>query len=63
MYFVWMLLFGAQPWLVLLAVFGLLGKDAEKAAEDFSIGALIVLVIVVAIVLVVYGLQAVGIIT
>lgn len=63
MWFFWMLMFGAQPWLVLPAILGLFGKEAEDAAETFSIGALIALVFVVVIVLIVYGLQAIGVIT
>lgn len=60
MYFFWLLMFGAQPWLVLPATLGLFGKDGEEAAEHFSIAAAVLLVIVIVLFLGYQAVKAVG---
>ena len=44
MNFFWFFVFVSQPISLFLSVFGLLGKDAKKAADDFS-GTVVVIVV------------------
>lgn len=56
MKFFWYLLFGAQPWILLLAMMGFFGKEAEEAANEMAAGlAVVLLVILVAVALFLLG--------
>lgn len=55
MYFFWLMLMTAQPWLMLVGVFGLLGKDAERAAKDLATFAGILAILLI-IALIIYSI-------
>lgn len=38
MYIFWLFLMGSQPYFLLLGMTGILGKEAEKAADDICLG-------------------------
>ncbi len=46
MFFFWMIMYGAVPALLLPGIFGLFGKEAEEAAEFFSLVVVVALIVV-----------------
>jgi hypothetical protein len=49
MYWFWYFLFAVFPILILFAMMGLLGKEAEEAADDFARAMGIILLVIVAL--------------
>lgn len=47
MYYIWILIFSAQPWVLIPAMFGLFGTEAEEAAHDFSLIVVVIVIILI----------------
>lgn len=56
----WYILFGAQPWIFLLAILGVLGKEAEEAADEWGAAMGVLLLVILVVVAVFFLGSAVG---
>ncbi|MCA9817064.1 MAG: hypothetical protein KC652_18265 [Cyanobacteria bacterium HKST-UBA01] len=63
MYWFWLFLMASQPYLLLLGLFGVFGKEAEEAANDICAGMAVLLVVALIVAAIWFALSSVGLIT
>lgn len=62
MYWFWLFLMASQPYLLLLGLFGVFGKEAEEAANDICVGMAILLVVALIVAAIWFVLSSTGLI-
>lgn len=62
MYWFWYFLFCSQPQFLVLGMFGVLGKEAEEAANDLAAVMGIVLLVVLVLVVIYFCLHGLGVV-
>ncbi|MBZ0188277.1 MAG: hypothetical protein K8F91_18650 [Candidatus Obscuribacterales bacterium] len=60
MYWFWFIVMASQPYLMLFGLMGVLGKDAERAANDLAVCIGIAVVIIMIIALIYFALRLLG---